>query len=107
MIEAEDTILNRTIAIKELHAPDEATRKRFVREVMITARLQHPSRRDGTIEVKIRLVSEPDVATIVETAELAHLTGAAELGECLRETLLSVELPPMAEAGKSDRAGSR
>src|SRR5687768_6400612 len=55
VIEAQDMVLNRTIAIKELHAPDEATRKRFVREAMITARLQHPSivpvyeagRRDG------------------------------------------------------------
>src|SRR5262249_11533252 len=41
--EAHDTVLARTIAIKELHVTDAATRRRFVREAMITARLQHPS----------------------------------------------------------------
>ncbi len=43
VMRARDHILDRTIAIKELHAEDPGTRLRFVREALITARLQHPS----------------------------------------------------------------
>jgi hypothetical protein len=36
-------VLDRTIAIKEMLATDEDSRRRFVREALITARLQHPA----------------------------------------------------------------
>ena len=43
VLRARDVFLDRTVAIKELHSDDEASRRRFVREALITARLQHPS----------------------------------------------------------------
>jgi WD40 repeat protein len=43
VVRARDQVLERPVAIKELFATDEASRRRFVRETLITARLQHPS----------------------------------------------------------------
>ena len=40
---AEDIVLNRTVAIKELLKPDGRLVARFRRELALTARLQHPS----------------------------------------------------------------
>jgi tetratricopeptide (TPR) repeat protein len=40
---ADDTLLGRTVAIKELLAPSAALEARFHRELALTARLQHPS----------------------------------------------------------------
>ncbi len=56
------------------------------------------ARKDGTIGVTMRLVGEPDLGTIVETVTLdgdAHLLADASLSECMRETLMTLELPPM------------
>jgi hypothetical protein len=39
---ARDLHLDRTVAIKELHAGGEDARRRFVREALVTARLEHP-----------------------------------------------------------------
>ncbi len=55
----------------------------------------HPA--PGTFEVRMRLVGAPDVGTVVESVEL---TGTAN--PCVRETLLTIELPPMPEAGTWD-----
>ncbi|MEM9490819.1 MAG: serine/threonine-protein kinase, partial [Myxococcota bacterium] len=41
--QASDTRLERSVAIKELHHIDPAVQTRFLREALITARLQHPS----------------------------------------------------------------
>ena len=43
ILEAYDRRLNRTVAVKELISRDERAEARFVREAMITARLEHPS----------------------------------------------------------------
>jgi WD40 repeat protein len=43
VLRARDQRLRRTVAIKELLAPDPASEERFVREALIIARLQHPS----------------------------------------------------------------
>src|SRR5512140_1909163 len=43
VLHALDQVLDRPVALKELFSVNDATRKRFVREVLITARLQHPS----------------------------------------------------------------
>jgi hypothetical protein len=43
VLRAHDAFLGRAVAIKEILVDDEHARRRFVREVMITARLQHPS----------------------------------------------------------------
>ena len=43
VLRALDQVLDRPVALKELFSVNDATRKRFVREVLITARLQHPS----------------------------------------------------------------
>src|SRR5262249_47216413 len=40
---ARDTRLDRSVAIKELLLRDEAQERRFVREALLTARLQHPA----------------------------------------------------------------
>ena len=43
VLRARDEVLERPVALKQLFATDEASRKRFIREALITARLQHPS----------------------------------------------------------------
>ena len=43
VLRAVDQVLDRPVAVKELLAASEAMRRRFVREALITARLQHPS----------------------------------------------------------------
>jgi hypothetical protein len=43
VLRARDRVLDREVAVKELIAGDEGARRRFVREALITARLQHPS----------------------------------------------------------------
>ncbi|MCW5803230.1 MAG: hypothetical protein KIT31_12670, partial [Deltaproteobacteria bacterium] len=53
-----------------------------------------------TIEVRLHVVAEPGVATIVDTAEIGGNAAAArdaEVAECMRETLLSIEMPAMRE----------
>ncbi len=59
----------------------------------------HPS--PGTFPVKLRLAGAPDVGTLVDSVEL---TGdlAATASSCLRQTLMTIELPPMLEAGTWD-----
>ncbi len=58
-------------------------------------------RKDGTLEVKLVLVGEPEVATLVDEVELggdSHLTKDTAFVECMRETLFTIELPAMASA---------
>src|SRR4029453_4565097 len=43
VLRARDTGLGRPVAIKELLVAGEAAQQRFVREALITARLQHPA----------------------------------------------------------------
>lgn len=43
ILRAWDRRLERTVALKELHTPDPELRRRFEREISITARLQHPA----------------------------------------------------------------
>ena len=56
------------------------------------------ARKDGLLEVRLVLVGEPGLATLVDTVELggdAHLTSDATFVECMRETLYSIEMPAM------------
>jgi hypothetical protein len=58
--------------------------------------------KSGTIRVQMRAVGEPDVGTLIDDASLdggGGLLDDAELADCLHQTLLSVELPPMPEGG--------
>jgi eukaryotic-like serine/threonine-protein kinase len=43
VLRAQDRVLDRPVALKELFAATDGTRKRFIREALITSRLQHPS----------------------------------------------------------------
>jgi WD40 repeat protein len=43
VLSALDQVLDRTVALKELFSANDTTRRRFIREALITARLQHPS----------------------------------------------------------------
>ncbi len=43
VLRARDRLLERTVAVKSLHVDAPGTRERFVREALITARLQHPA----------------------------------------------------------------
>jgi len=43
VLRALDQVLDRPVALKELFSASEAMRSRFIREALITARLQHPS----------------------------------------------------------------
>jgi hypothetical protein len=59
----------------------------------------------GKIVVQMHLTGEPEAGTLIEKAEIegdAHFTKDAELVECLQQTMLSVELPPIAEGGTID-----
>lgn len=59
------------------------------------------ARKDGTLEVKLVLIGEPGLATLVDDVELggdAHLTKDAAFVECMRETLYTIEMPEMTGA---------
>lgn len=43
VLHALDQVLDRPVALKELFSANDAMRRRFIREALITARLQHPS----------------------------------------------------------------
>src|SRR5437868_297553 len=43
VLHALDQVLDRPVALKELLSANDAMRRRFIREALITARLQHPS----------------------------------------------------------------
>lgn len=43
VLRALDQVLDRPVALKELFSANDGTRRRFIREALITARLQHPS----------------------------------------------------------------
>jgi eukaryotic-like serine/threonine-protein kinase len=43
VLRARDRVLDRSVALKELFAASDKARERFLREALITARLQHPS----------------------------------------------------------------
>jgi RNA polymerase sigma factor (sigma-70 family) len=56
-------------------------------------------RRTGVITAGIRFVTEPGIATIVDSASVdGELVADAGMAECMRETLLSIQMPPMSEA---------
>lgn len=61
------------------------------------------SRKDGTLTPVVTLVGEPDVGSVVESVELQgddQFTTNAVLTECVRETLMTVELPPLEAGGR-------
>jgi RNA polymerase sigma factor (sigma-70 family) len=63
------------------------------------------ARKDGTLAVVLHLTGEPSVPTMVDAVDVAgdaHFTSDRDLTECVRETLLAIELPPMAERGTVD-----
>jgi hypothetical protein len=58
--------------------------------------------KSGSINVHMHATGEPDVGTLIDDATIdggGGLLDDQELGECLHETLMSVELPPMPEGG--------
>jgi RNA polymerase sigma factor (sigma-70 family) len=58
--------------------------------------------RTGVITTAIRFVAEPGVPTIVDSASVDGELVDAGLAECMRETLLSIQLQPMSEAAVVD-----
>jgi hypothetical protein len=59
----------------------------------------------GQIIVKMHLTGEPEVGTLIDKADIegdAHFTADKDLVECFQQTMLSVELPPIAEGGTVD-----
>ncbi len=63
----------------------------------------HAGGAGGELTVEMTVSGEPDVGTVIEDATLsegdAHLLGDADFTECLRQTLLSVEMPPLSAGG--------
>jgi hypothetical protein len=56
--------------------------------------------KDGKVTVKLSLVGEPEVGTLIESSDLTgddHMLAHAELSTCIRETAMAIELPPLAE----------
>ena len=82
VLRARDRVLDRSVALKELFAASDKTRERFLREALITARLQHPSivpvydagHRDGRFAFyAMKLVAgRPLDQAIAETSTLAQ-----------------------------------
>jgi len=63
------------------------------------------STKTGSIKVQMHLTGEPDVGTLIEKAEIEgdpQFTGDAGFVECLQQTMLSVELPPIEDGGTVD-----
>ena len=61
--------------------------------------------KEGKIEVHMHLSGEPGIGTLIEKAEISgdpQFTGDHDFVECLQQTMLSVELPPIAEGGTVD-----
>ncbi len=60
---------------------------------------------EGELVAKLAIQSEPDVGTIIADADLSEgdavLVDNAELTECLHETLMSLELPPLPSGGEA------
>ena len=58
----------------------------------------------GKLTVDFTIIGEPDIGTIVEQAELESddgMTDDADFTECVRETILSLEMPaPPSGGGK-------
>jgi hypothetical protein len=62
--------------------------------------LERRTVKNGEVKFTMHLAGEPGVGTLVETAELdgdPAFLADAELSQCLHETMMSVELPPMSE----------
>lgn len=61
-----------------------------------TAAAPQLTRRDGTMTLGFRLEGEPDVGTLITAASLSgdpQFSSNAELARCVRESLLSIEMP--------------
>jgi len=59
--------------------------------------------KNGEVTFKLALAGAPDVGTLVDSAELdgdPAFLADAELSQCLQETLMSVELPPMKDGSE-------
>jgi WD40 repeat protein len=95
VVEATDTLLGRTVAVKEALATDPDALRRFARETRITARLEHPSivpvhdagrSPDGSPYYVMRKVSGRPLEDLVRAADslaqrlalLPHLVAAAQ-----------------------------
>ena len=77
VLRARDRVLDRTVAVKEILEGDETSRRRFVREALITARLQHPAIvplyeagrwKDGTPFYAMRLIRGRPLSELLEGA---------------------------------------
>ncbi len=67
------------------------------------AALPRLTKKAGGITVHMVFTGEPEIGTLIQAAEIAgddHLAKDAGLVECLQQTMLSIELPPMAESGE-------
>ncbi len=79
VMRARDRVLDRTVAVKEILEGDEDSHRRFVREALITARLQHPAIvplyeagrwKDGTPFYAMRLIRGRPLSELLEGAAL-------------------------------------
>jgi RNA polymerase sigma factor (sigma-70 family) len=60
-------------------------------------------KRDGQLVVKMMLKGEPDVGTVIDAHTIEgddFLVADAELTACWRESLMSIEMPPLAAGGE-------
>ncbi|MDB4933239.1 MAG: High-affnity carbon uptake protein Hat/HatR, partial [Labilithrix sp.] len=97
VLRARDRSLDRLVALKELKDPTPEAAARFVREVMLTARLQHPSiisiyeigaRDDGSPFYSMKLVEGRPLDEVIATAKtlverLALLPHAAAVADAV------------------------
>jgi hypothetical protein len=59
----------------------------------------------GKVTFKMHIVGEPEIGSLVDHAELEGdpaFLADAELSTCLHETMMSIELPPMAQSAEID-----
>jgi hypothetical protein len=61
--------------------------------------------KDGTVDFDIHLISASEIGSLVDTVDLGGdpaFLADAELGQCLHETMMSIELPPMNDGSDTD-----
>jgi serine/threonine protein kinase len=98
---AEHLTLHKQVALKLVHEADNADHaRRFVREAMVTSRIDHPNVisaldfgtfEDGTAYLTMQLVDGPTLARVLSAEGCLSWVRAAEIGAQLADALLAAQ----------------
>jgi tRNA A-37 threonylcarbamoyl transferase component Bud32 len=98
---AEHLTLHKQVALKLVHQADNADHaRRFVREAMVTSRIDHPNVisaidfgtfEDGTAYLAMQLVDGPTLASVLSAEGCLSWVRAAEIGMQISEALIAAQ----------------